>query len=1748
MQFRRTGVYKVSSFFVTLALVIAGLTSCAGHPSSPGSSSSPPVASAGGPYTGVVGTAVTFSGSGSTAPTGQTLSYAWNFGDSSTGTGVSPTHTYTTAGSFTVTLTVTASGGGTATSTAMVTITAVPVPVAVAGGPYTGVVGTAVSFSGSGSTAPTGQTLSYAWNFGDSSTGTGVSPTHTYTTAGSFTVTLTVTASGGGTATSTAMVTITAVPAPTISSFSPASGPIGTVVTISGSNLSSGTVPRVTLVQQGGSTLSAPVSASTANSLSFVIPPGAATGPISLMVGTQSISSISPLTVTTSSTFTVSVTPGTGTLIQGQSAALAVTVNSTNGFTGLAALTVTGLPSGVTASFQPSSVTSGQVSVLTLTAPSSQAVATSTLTISAAAMIDGQSLTQSATASLKVTAVSTSFLGRTVVDDAMNTPIGGVTIKFLGVTDKGNATGCTGQTISDGAGNFLLSNLPTACIGPQLISYDGTTATSPAGKYAGVNLSYTLVSGHVVSSPVLVHLPRIDNAETVQVQQNATTDQVFTFSTIPGLQVTVYAGTTISLADGTQPNPFPLAAMDIPLDRLPEQTPTNGMLMDFVVAFQPANATASQPVAVVFPNPLNVAPGSAAALTTLDPTRGYMVPYGTTTVANDGRTFIPDLDPAHPGHRYGLVHFDWHTPLATLLKLLGLSSDCPACQTKTPIDLSTGVETYTTTDLQIKGGRGSIGIQRTYRSLDKNPGPFGFGTGFNYSYALNVLGYTQGQALITMITPNGNLYPLSGVADGTLINGTVPALRGVVLTPNQSTGIYTVRQLDGTVSTFTVFPSQGIGGAYLTSVTDPNGNTTTLTLNPAQPLQVLQVTDPVGRSLTLTYDSSNRVTQITDPVGRVVKYTYNAQGTLATFTDANGGVTSYTYDSNDNVLTITDPRGVVTETNTYNETGDQRVTQQVDANGGVTRFAYTLLNPMVLNETTAVAGGYSPVLQTIVTDPLGHQTTYRFNPAGYLQSATDPTGQTTTLTHDAAHNNLITAYQGAGVCVVCGDRTGGDTSYTYDQFGNRLTSTDALGHTTTYTYDLRFNKVNSITDPLGNVTKLAYDGNGNLLSITDANGNPTQLAYDNFGEITQVTDPVGAKTLVAYDSFGNITSVTDALGHATQLSYDALSRLTQVQDALGRKSTAAYDKLDRVSSQTDPLGHTTSFAYDPIGDLLSYTDAKSNTVQFAYDSLARLQTRTSQLGKTESYQYDADSNLSQYTDRRGQVSTYQYDLDNRLANETYTDATVTRSYDANGRLLAVNDSQGGEFGFAYDATGSLLSQEEPTGAVQYTRDQLERVATRQVAGQTAVNYAFDSVGNMLSAASPAAGVTYQYDPRSLPHSLTRTNGVVTNYSYDQLGQVLSIIHAKGAAALNTQIYVYDAVGNRTAVSNDISQALITQSASATVDNANELLTNGGTTYKYDANGNRQTETNSTGTLTYVWDGRNRLSAVKDASGNTTSLQYDFTRNLLKLSQSSGASTTQQTFVVDSLTNVVSTNVSGSPVSVLTGRGVDSHFASVDSQGNMFFGITDALRSNIGVTTSTGLLSSSLEYEPYGETSGSIPSEYPFGFTGRVPVAGNLYYYRNRYYDAQAGRFLSEDPLGPVSSDANLYSYADNDPIDNTDSLGLASFCDLVGKYGGGFIGGYIGSFLGKQVGTGLGVVVGGLVDPLGGEVVGGILGNVGGGRAGKALGAYLGQKYGPSICNFIKNELTQPCSTQPSGFNDFGDPNVPNSTAPLGPG
>jgi DNA/RNA endonuclease G (NUC1) len=176
------------------------------------SNTKPPIAALDGPYTSLEGSTVNMSAAASVDLNGTISSYAWNFGDGSTGTGVGASHTYAQDGDFTVTLTVTDNDGLTdvVTSTAHVNNVA---PVVANVAQSTIIVGETFSASGS-FTDPGADAWTATVNYGD---GTGTSSlslsgkafalSHHYTTAGTFTVTVRV-SDDDVTTTKTATITV----------------------------------------------------------------------------------------------------------------------------------------------------------------------------------------------------------------------------------------------------------------------------------------------------------------------------------------------------------------------------------------------------------------------------------------------------------------------------------------------------------------------------------------------------------------------------------------------------------------------------------------------------------------------------------------------------------------------------------------------------------------------------------------------------------------------------------------------------------------------------------------------------------------------------------------------------------------------------------------------------------------------------------------------------------------------------------------------------------------------------------------------------------------------------------------------------------------------------------------------------------------------------------------------------------------------------------------------------------------------------------------------------------------------------------------------------------------------------------------------------------------------------------------------------------------------------------------------------
>ncbi|PYX58508.1 MAG: hypothetical protein DMG76_08595 [Acidobacteria bacterium] len=334
----------------------------------------------------------------------------------------------------------------------------------------------------------------------------------------------------------------------------------------------------------------------------------------------------------------------------------------------------------------------------------------------------------------------------------------------------------------------------------------------------------------------------------------------------------------------------------------------------------------------------------------------------------------------------------------------------------------------------------------------------------------------------------------------------------------------------------------------------------------------------------------------------------------------------------------------------------------------------------------------------------------------------------------------------------------------------------------------------------------------------------------------------------------------------------------------------------------------------------------------------------------------------------------------------------------------------GNFGFSYDALSRRTQMTRPNGLKSvYAYDSLSRLlSVLHQSGSTTLDgasYAVDNAGNRTSKTDQLANVT-------------------SNYTYDPLYQLTQVTQA----TTTTENYTYDPVGNR------LSSLGVSP---YNVNTSNELTSTPSTTYTYDSNGNTQTKVVGTNTTTYAWDFENRMTSVTlPGSGGTVSFKYDPLGRRIYKSSLSGTSV----YAYDGNNLVEETNSSGAVVARYEPtQNIDEPLAMLRSGATSYYH-ADGLGSVTSLSNAAGSIANTYTYDSFGKLTASTGSLVnPFRYTARESdTETGLYYYRARYYDSNAGRFLSEDPwdADPMYDGSNLYLYVENKPNDSIDPFGL----------------------------------------------------------------------------------------------------------------
>ncbi|RBY80899.1 type IV secretion protein Rhs [Geodermatophilus sp. TF02-6] len=446
------------------------------------------------------------------------------------------------------------------------------------------------------------------------------------------------------------------------------------------------------------------------------------------------------------------------------------------------------------------------------------------------------------------------------------------------------------------------------------------------------------------------------------------------------------------------------------------------------------------------------------------------------------------------------------------------------------------------------------------------------------------------------------------------------------------------------------------------------------------------------------YDGARRLTDVVNSSGVPLRFGYDSAGRMTQWQDRNGTQYRYAYDAYGRCVRTSGSDGCLDGTITYDV--DNRV--------------------------------------SVVTDSLGHSTTYHLNEALQVIREVDP-----------------------------------------------------LGHATESEWD-RYDRLLARTDPLGRTIRYAYDEAGDLTSVERPDGSTISAAYDAMRLPVTVIGPDGAVWRREYDERGNLTAVTDPMGARTSYLYDELGRLVEVMDALGHVRRIETDAAGLPVAVTDPLGATTRYERDVAGRAATVIDPLGATTRFRYTVEGKLAWRALPDGATERWSYDGEGNLVEHLDAMGSATRIEVTHFDLPAARTAPDgARLVFSYDTELRLVAVTNPQGLMWRYEYDAAGNLVREIDFNGRVlRYAYDAGGQLVERVNGAGEVTRFVRDPLGNVVEQRAEDALAVFSYDPAGRVVRATNADADV-RFERDPLGRVLSET-CNGRSVEST----YDVLGRR----------------------------------------------------------------------------------------------------------------------------------------------------------------------------------------------------------------------------------------------------------------------------------------------------------------------------------------------------------------
>lgn len=613
------------------------------------------------------------------------------------------------------------------------------------------------------------------------------------------------------------------------------------------------------------------------------------------------------------------------------------------------------------------------------------------------------------------------------------------------------------------------------------------------------------------------------------------------------------------------------------------------------------------------------------------------------------------------------------------------------CGESESVGCQSGNYSQTQTDFSIAGRGVGLVLSRTYNAqaaAEGIKGPFGYGWSSSFSDHLvsepgihSVRLVQAAGSTITFLEGAGEIF-------------TAPAWTQDILSGSSSSG-YTLTLEDQTVYKFS-----GSTGR-LESVTDRNGNATTLSYNGSGNLET--ITDPTGRKIKLTYNSEGLVESAEDPMKHVIKYTYES-GNIATVTQPGESALrwQFKYDGSHRMTELTDGRA---GKSTIEYNSSNQVVSQTDPMKRTTSFEYEAFDTKATNHATGdVSVQYftSNGVGTSTTNGYGTANatteTRVFNAADELLSTTDGDWYTTKYGYDT-HGNRTSMinpdndetkweYNSTHDVISTTTPNGEGTTIKRKSHGNpEVIERPAPGgktQITKYKYGSH-GEVESMTDPLEHTWKYEYDSNGDRTAEIDPEGNKRTWEYNEDSQETATVSPRGHvkageeekfRTKVERDAQGRPLRVTDPLGHTTEYKYDGDGNVEKMTDSNKHTTTYTYDGDNEQTKVEAPNKTITETEYDGAGQIVAQTDGNKHSTKYKRNMLEEIVEITDPLGHVTSKEYDAAGNVVKVTDPAKRTTTYTYDPANRLTEVSYSSgkpSTVKYEYDKDGNRAKMTD-------------------------------------------------------------------------------------------------------------------------------------------------------------------------------------------------------------------------------------------------------------------------------------------------------------------------------------------------------------------------------------------------------------------------------------------------------------------------------------------